>query len=80
MNGRGKPLTGINPTVIAVLTKTWASKMDARPIKIKLENLSFDKNEYLIIVFNRKPKVTNIIAININPSSSPITDNMKSDS
>ena len=53
MNGRGNPLTGISPTVIAVLTKVWASKMDARPINIKLENLSFDKNEYLIIEFKR---------------------------
>ena len=53
MNGRGNPLTGINPTVIAELTNIWASKIDARPIKIKLENLSFDKNEYLIIEFKR---------------------------
>ena len=43
INGRGNPLTGINPTVIAVFTKTWANKIEPRPIKIKLENLSFDK-------------------------------------
>ena len=53
INGRGNPLTGINPTVIAVFTKIWANKIDARPIKIRLENLSFDKNEYLMIVFKR---------------------------
>ena len=42
INGNGKPLTGISPTVIAVLTKTWAKNIVAIPIKAKLENLSFE--------------------------------------
>ena len=50
MNGNGNPFTGIRPTVIAVLTNTWAKKMVAIPTKAKLENLSFDRKEFLIII------------------------------
>ena len=40
--GNGRPLTGISPTVIAVLTKTCDIKTVPHPIIAKLENLSFD--------------------------------------
>ena len=80
INGSGNPLTGISPTVIAVLTKTWASNIDPKPIKIKLENLSFERYEFLIILLIRYPKVNSIIIIAIKPNSSPMTDKMKSDS
>ena len=43
IKGRGKPLTGISPTVIAVLTNTCASKIVPMPIKIRLENRSLDR-------------------------------------
>ena len=49
INGNGRPFTGIKPTVIAVFTKTCERKIVAKPIKARLENLSFDKNEFLII-------------------------------
>ena len=41
--GKGKPLTGIKPTVIAVLTNTCDKKIVAIPINTKLENLSLDR-------------------------------------
>ena len=44
MNGKGSPLTGISPTVIAVFTKTWANSIDPKPIKIKLENRPENSN------------------------------------
>ena len=80
IKGRGKPLTGISPTVIAVLTNTCASKIVPMPIKIRLENRSLDRKEFLIILLNKYPKVINITAMIIKPNSSPITDKIKSDS
>ena len=38
MKGKGRPLTGINPTVIAVLIKTCEIKIVAIPIIARLEN------------------------------------------
>ena len=49
MNGNGRPLTGISPTVIAVFTKTCASSIDAIPINAKLEKRSLDKKERFMI-------------------------------
>ena len=40
MNGNGRPLTGINPTVIEQLTKMWPRKILVMPIIINEENLS----------------------------------------
>ena len=53
MKGKGKPLTGISPTVMAVFTKTWAKSMEPKPIKIKLENLSFERYEFLRMLLIR---------------------------
>ena len=80
MNGKGKPFTGIKPTVIAVLMKTWDKKIVAKPIKAKLEKRSFDKNANFIICIIKKPITNKTIAIVTNPNSSPITDSIKSDS
>ena len=50
IKGKGKPLTGINPTVIAVFTNTCANNIEANPMRIRLENLSFERNEDLIVL------------------------------
>jgi hypothetical protein len=55
IKGRGKPLTGISPTVIAVLTNTCANKIVPMPIKIRLENRSLDRKEFFIILLNKYP-------------------------
>ena len=62
------------------MTNTWEIRTVANPIKARLENLSFERNEFLIICELNYPNVIRMIAIVINPSSSPITDSIKSDS
>ena len=80
MKGKGKPLTGINPTVIAVLIKTCEIKIVAIPINARLEKRSFDKNANLTICIIKYPIVISTNATVIKPNSSPITDKIKSDS
>ena len=80
INGNGSPFTGINPTVMAVLTNTCDKKTVAKPIRARLENLSFDKNEFFIICDIKNPNIINIIDTEKKPNSSPITDKIKSDS
>ena len=80
INGSGKPLTGIRPTVMAEFTKTCAKSIELNPIKIRLENLSFERKELRMIILIKYPKVNRMTIIDIKPNSSPITDNIKSDS
>ena len=58
MKGKGRPFTGINPTVIAVLTKTCERMIVPIPIKTRLENLSFDRYDLFMICEIIKPTVT----------------------
>ena len=80
INGKGNPLTGINPTVIAVLIKTCDKNIVAIPIKARLEKRSFDKKANFTIWAIKKPINNKTKAIVTKPNSSPITDNIKSDS
>ena len=80
MNGNGKPFTGIIPETIAQLTKIWDKNIDDMPIKIKLENLSEAFNDKLRTRYMKILNKKIIINKAANPSSSPITLTMKSDS
>jgi hypothetical protein len=80
INGNGNPLTGIKPTVMAVFTKTCAINTEAKPIRAILEKRSLDKKDRFNICMINNPNTRRTIKIEINPNSSPITDNIKSDS
>ena len=80
INGKGRPLTGIIPVDIAVLTKTCAMKIVAIPIRTNPGKRSFAKNASFTIFSIKSEKIINIIEIVINPNSSPITETIKSDS
>ena len=80
IKGNGKPFTGISPTVIAVLIKTCDKNIVAIPIKARLEKRSFDKKANFTIWAIKKPINSKTKAIVTKPNSSPITDNIKSDS
>lgn len=79
-NGKGSPLTGIRPTVIAELTNICAKNIVATPTKLILVNLSRVINANCIILKIRKAYNKKMKRIMIKPNSSPMTDKIKSDS
>ena len=65
---------------MAVFTKTCDKNIVAKPINARLEKRSFDKYDCFIICTIKYPNTIRMTDIVINPNSSPITDNIKSDS
>ena len=79
MNGSVIPVTGIRPIVIAIFSNTWKRNIPVNPIVISAPYKSSQSRIIFVSLMKRSEYSVIKARPPINPSSSPTTENIKSD-